>query len=355
VALGRGLNPPGVDELEISVFGRGYGESVVCHLGGGDWLVVDSFIDRNVSLPVASRYLQELDGDHNVDAIVVTHWDDDHTQGTMALIDRYNPRQVWLPLILREQEIVSFALAHHDALQKVDLESGVSEFAGVMRRTVGTGKRKWAVRHVQLPLDGPTEVHVLTPDHDLVGQGLAHLGSLLGVTGEPGFGRIRAVGPNPSSVVLWLESYGRRVLLGADLENGQLGWPTVEVPASAGGAGAQVFKVAHHGSPNADHVRIWEDLLIEVPHAAVTRFTASSTPRPAESDRGRIASRTDKAWVVGAPGPSVRATDPDFDAVVAASTVDGFFDATGEIGHVRYRCKRGGRWRVDYWGHVEPL
>lgn len=37
--------PPVADELEVSVFGPGVGESVVVHLGHGDWMVVDSCLN----------------------------------------------------------------------------------------------------------------------------------------------------------------------------------------------------------------------------------------------------------------------------------------------------------------------
>jgi hypothetical protein len=79
------------------------------------------------------------------------------------------------------------------------------------------------------------------------------------------------------------------------------------------------------------------------PHAAVTRITRGAAARPSAGGRDRIASRADKAWVVGAPGRRVRAKNPEFDAVVEASTVHGFADATGAIGHLCYRCRRGGR------------
>jgi hypothetical protein len=34
------LGKPNSEELEIHVFGPGYGESVLVHLGSGDWLVI---------------------------------------------------------------------------------------------------------------------------------------------------------------------------------------------------------------------------------------------------------------------------------------------------------------------------
>src|SRR5947209_2078343 len=36
---------PGADELELTVFGGGFGESICVHVGGGSWVIVDSCID----------------------------------------------------------------------------------------------------------------------------------------------------------------------------------------------------------------------------------------------------------------------------------------------------------------------
>src|SRR5262245_58961005 len=52
--------PPASDEVEISLFGPGIGECSVVHLGGGQWMVVDSCIDRSTRRPVALEYLAEI-------------------------------------------------------------------------------------------------------------------------------------------------------------------------------------------------------------------------------------------------------------------------------------------------------
>ena len=48
--------PPCHDELEVSIFGPGIGESVVVHLGYGDWIVVDSCLNPRTRLPAALEY-----------------------------------------------------------------------------------------------------------------------------------------------------------------------------------------------------------------------------------------------------------------------------------------------------------
>lgn len=36
------MDPPDAQEMEITLFGPGYGESVVVHLGDQHWFIVDS-------------------------------------------------------------------------------------------------------------------------------------------------------------------------------------------------------------------------------------------------------------------------------------------------------------------------
>ena len=53
------------------------------HLGDGQWIVVDSCIDRLTRRPVALDYLEQLQVNitEAVKLIVVTHWHDDHIRG----------------------------------------------------------------------------------------------------------------------------------------------------------------------------------------------------------------------------------------------------------------------------------
>jgi hypothetical protein len=53
-------SPPQYDEIEVSVFGSGYGESVLVHLGQHEWMVVDSCVDMPSGQPAPIQYLRGL-------------------------------------------------------------------------------------------------------------------------------------------------------------------------------------------------------------------------------------------------------------------------------------------------------
>jgi hypothetical protein len=70
--------PPSPDELEISIFGPGYGECIVAHLGDNSWFVVDSCIDVYTKRPAALTYFEKIGVNPSVSVkqIIATHWHD---------------------------------------------------------------------------------------------------------------------------------------------------------------------------------------------------------------------------------------------------------------------------------------
>ena len=76
-----GGHSPRNDEFELTLFGPGYGESLVLHVGDGVWVLIDSC--GRADAPVALDYLRRIDVDPSeaVRMIVATHWHDDHIRG----------------------------------------------------------------------------------------------------------------------------------------------------------------------------------------------------------------------------------------------------------------------------------
>lgn len=53
-------SPPERDEIEVSVFGPGYGESILLHIGNNNWLIVDSCLDFPSRESAPLRYLRQI-------------------------------------------------------------------------------------------------------------------------------------------------------------------------------------------------------------------------------------------------------------------------------------------------------
>ncbi len=74
--------PPDSDEYEVSVFGKGYGESIVVSCGHEDYIIIDSFINPITGRPIALDYLGCMGMTYTrIKQVIITHWHDDQIRG----------------------------------------------------------------------------------------------------------------------------------------------------------------------------------------------------------------------------------------------------------------------------------
>jgi hypothetical protein len=350
---------PAAGELEVSIFGRGFGEAILCHLGDDRWLAIDSFRAED-GRPVAQSHLARLGVDvTRIRRVVATHWDDDHSKGLGELVRTAKPEVVWMSQVLNRTEVFEFATEHQRRAHPSVDSTGVDEFLGVLRAT-STDQIKWAVIGLPLWDDGGVRVDALAPTHATVSDGFAALGVV--PPEAEGVDVVRGVDPNMCSVVLLISTGVHRMLLGADLECGRAGRGWIGVVASEEivrlglrDAPAQVIKVPHHGSPDAQLDAVWDELLVE-PQSVTTRFSPSRRPR--QADRDRLRSRSVAGYLVGRPGPAELADSDPMDRRVLEATEGGLWGLDGDVGHVRMRCPIGASsasWSVTTSGQVEPI
>ncbi len=79
--------PPKSNEIEISLFGPGYGEALLVHFGKNHWVSVDSCVDEQKN-PITLKYLEAmgLQADSSLKQIIATHWHDDHIRGISKIL-----------------------------------------------------------------------------------------------------------------------------------------------------------------------------------------------------------------------------------------------------------------------------
>lgn len=101
-------SPPRNNELELSLFGPGVGESAVIHLGNGRWMIVDSCRSGKEGCPAALEYLERIgvNIEHDVRLIVATHWHDDHIRGLATLVKRATNAEFICSAALRCEEFL---------------------------------------------------------------------------------------------------------------------------------------------------------------------------------------------------------------------------------------------------------
>ena len=306
---------PRFDEFELSVFGPGRGECILAHLGYNEWCMVDSCVGRGQSSPAAVEYLKELGSDHvdKVLLVLATHWHDDHIRGIASSLQTFSNARFACSTAIQTTQFVILVELQSTLLQG---NSGVDEFGQILQILVARKEKRpattgtspiWALQD-RLLINRDDEhrkfkakVTALSPSDETVKLAIQHIAQLIPNPNQPQR-RITNRPPNRDSIVLLIEVGLRKVLLGADLEHtgrpGE-GWLAILNSAQTTGL-ADVFKVAHHGSPNADCPEVWQKLLKQESIAVLTPF-ASGKGLPQQADLKRLLNRTPNLYCTAEP------------------------------------------------------
>ena len=332
---------PRDDEVEVSLFGPGVGECVVLHLGGGEWLVIDSCIDPETRRPVALDYLDRIDVDHSLIRLVaLTHWHNDHTRGAAELIAAAPEARVVCSAALNQKEF-QLAVGAANTQERSGLEELTRVFQALLSRrgslpATSTGP-EWALANQVLYRSGLGSIHALSPSPSTFTRTLHEISELL-----PAIGRTkrRAVAsrPNELSLVIWVATPSGCVLLGGDLERGrdpQSGWLANANSMTRPTGTAQTFKVPHHGSEGADEAAVWDGTLDAEPRALLSTFTPSGLPLP--TDLVRISGHTPFVYCTGpSRGPKPMRRSGAVEKIVRRVAPE-LRRTSGQMGHIRLR------------------
>lgn len=361
---------PQKDEAEVSVFGPGYGESVLVHLGQHEWMIVDSCINSTSGMPAALEYLQGLgiNPAKAVKLIIATHWHDDHIRGLSTIFRVCESARFVCSGALRSQEFLTLIKA--SGTRSLMTSSGVQEFDQIIdmlrerqkkstrREAIGPG---WAIADRllwrRLPSEGVScEVSALSPSDAAITLAHHEIARLLPQEGKPKR-RVVAQPPNLVAVVLWVRIDNVNLLLGSDLEetaNPGIGWSVIVDSPSRPVGSASMLKVPHHGSVTADQPRVWTEMLESEPVVALTPFHQGSVTLPTHADVDRIRNRTTKAYITSAIATRKSKRRSGIVEKTIRETVRSIRESQGPIGQVRLRRHAGPPaptgWNVDLFG-----
>lgn len=305
---------PDLDEVEISIFGPGVGECVVVHLGNGDWMVVDSCINKLSKRPVALDYFNVLGVDVStaIRLLVASHWHDDHIRGIAKVCESAQLAKIACSVALKSREFINLAVASPYAMFQWPGASEMREVLKICSSRKSSARAagpEWAASSMRLLTlagsDRPftAEVTSLSPSAETITFSFRAILEEFFAEGRP-VRQIPDQSPNEISVVLWIKLGTLNVLLGADLEErnhpGE-GWRAIVQSDTRPSDKAQVFKVPHHGSTNADLQEVWDEMLVPSPHAVVTPYVRGPKVLPSRADLERLCSRTSNVYCTGDP------------------------------------------------------
>ena len=311
----RDLTPPSgspeSDEIELSLFGPGYGECAVIHIGNGKWVIVDSCVNRD-SQPAALAYLRSIGSDPSeaVRLIVATHWHDDHIRGMADMVEVCGNAAFCCASALHKNEFLA-AVGALENRPATEAGSGLREIYRVFSLLAGrSSPSKYAIsQRLILDQDG-CKIWALSPSDRAFEAFLQQIGRLIPKEKEAKR-RVPSLTPNEVAVALSIKVSKTAILLGADLES--KGWLEIFGTYEQFDCKASAFKVPHHGSRNAHEDRVWHEMLQRNPIAALTPWRRGGRELPTKTDIHRILSFTGMAYVTASKedvrGKSIRRKD----------------------------------------------
>ncbi len=285
-------NAPSASEIEVTVFGPGFGESIAVHLGGGNWLLVDSCYAPSTKIPAAINYLQNIGVPlDSVKAIVASHWHDDHVRGMTATVNACPNASLHISSVFNNKEGLAFLTAFGGG-NMPSLTKGSKELYGAARAAkekTFSHQRSIIWQHKTLHTKGVTVV-AFSPTKDATNYSMARLASYLPPVNHPIQHAPPELAPNMEAIVLCIDFVEDSILLGSDLEHhGSYGWEGIVFDDWCRSyPKASAYKVAHHGSITGEHPGIWSELVQQQPLTVLTPFIYGSNNLPKDTDIQRI-------------------------------------------------------------------
>lgn len=342
------MTPPQVDEVEISVFGPGYGESILIHAGSGRWIVIDSCLADDRRTPAPLKYMADMGVDASTDvcAVVASHWHDDHIKGLGAILGACVSADFWYSAALTKVEFRAF-LAVHDK-QPTKLDRGGTEMLKCLELMEASGRKTKRLVEETIVAEWPTStlahgqatrLLALSPSSKRFDEFLQMIGAKLAALPLKTKTRLIA-GRNDLSIASLLEVGDVSVLLGADLEyspDPELGWTAVVNNRSGRGPKAAVFKIPHHGSKGAHDDKVWSELLSDDVVSVVTPWNLAGKRLPQDSDKARISGLSKEAYITAETPQALKKLYPH--AVLKHIRTSGakITSSIYRCGHVRIR------------------
>lgn len=278
------------NSAEIHIAGQdgGYGETIVSHIGGNEWVIVDSCRNPKTKNPIPLEILEKRGV--NLDKVVLvicTHWHRDHINGLSNIISKCNNAVFCFARPSNEKQFYQFICYDYRLKSKFDASS-TDEFFKCLKALRDNGdsknfkKRVFAdqILHSKMFNGNSVRVTSLSPSQKANADFDVEISGLINTDNDL---RIPSKTPNDISIVLLLELGNHSILLGADLEvkdDDEYGWLNITRKSSAiGGANkSSLFKIPHHGSENGYHKEIWTVLLDRNPNSILTPFSKHNLP-----------------------------------------------------------------------------
>jgi hypothetical protein len=310
------LVPPNPEELEITIFGPRYGESVVLHIPEIGWGIIDSCVAKisgNRIVPALEYLMDILTNPYpKLAFVVLTHPHEDHYKGLDDILKNY-PGGV--DRICRYHGNGARELNYYLLERRQALKNDLPELLNILNAMTSTVKEKNArprklgemsvvfdKKDVDIPGFGKTDIQLIamSPSSESDDKYAKTLLNSRTSTGDV----MRFVDPNIHniiSVVLFLAVGKIKAIFAADLQEDEgvgSGWNAILNNSDLPDLAVDFVKVSHHGSITGHNEKIWQQhSKARKPLAVVTPFRRGSNKLPTEEDIARIQNIADKVGI----------------------------------------------------------
>jgi hypothetical protein len=201
--------------------------------------------------------------------IVCTHWDDDHILGISQLLENCATSDFSFAKANDKVKFLRMVSLDYLKILKDATSSSTKEFNKCIE-IIEDRKSKLKLSYPDRILatvsvnDFVNQVISLSPSDTAIQQFDLEISNLITEYGQSNR-HIVQLSPNFNSVALFVKLGSHRAILGADLEvsatNSKIGWDDILNNSQSVDKKAAFFKIPHHGSQNAYHEKLWDDML----------------------------------------------------------------------------------------------
>lgn len=299
------ITQPKNNEFELTFFGPGFGESIIVHIPGIGWGVIDScefkLAYQKYVPPLEYLILQNA---RNLTFLILTHPHEDHFAGMEQIIDNYLGKIGRVCRYSGDGTRELTAYLHNRGIK--GRPGGAKKLASVFKAFKNAVDNGAEFRHLgavtqiipkqDASVNGKTfkvEVLSLSPLAKDVESYVDILRDALPKVG----GQLEDIPDQKHNLIasaLWIFVGNVTVILGSDVEKGSSrssGWRGIVNSLDGPDLCVNALKVAHHGSPSAHYEKAWKEHckrgnIISV----MTPYTRGTQPRPSDGDIERIGS-----------------------------------------------------------------
>jgi len=360
--------PPRSNEIEISVFGPGYGECVLFHVGDNNWFIVDSCIHPVSKEPIPLTYLNQINVDPatSIKQVIATHWHDDHIRGLGEIFRTCSSAEFICSGALNLKEFLQLVYLYSSGAM-ID-SSGIDELSAIIkvlqeRQRLGdrygsptfaiANRVLWRKSFIYSGSQYDCSITSLSPSDASKLAAMLDIKRLLPRYKEPKR-RLVAPTPNRAAVVLWVSIGDFNFLLGSDLEetnDSNTGWSVIVNSTARPQGKASFFKIPHHGAENAHCAEVWTEMLIKEPIAVLTPFEKGDTVLPTTRDVERLCMLSKNLYSTAHFSSSTRTIKRERTVEkTIRETVKNIRQINTSIGHVRYRLLPPDNWKIELFG-----